>query len=108
MWVLVHTWVTFRSEYRGASRPDTYPRLASDVAYIEPEKVLDVCKIILEIQRDFGDRTDRKQGRLKYTVDRMGLDNFKKMMEERLGYALEDAKPVVFKTSADNGYLRHN
>lgn len=82
-------------------RPDTYPRLASDVAYIEPEKVLDVCKIVLEIQRDYGDRTDRKQGRLKYTVDRMGLDNFKAMMEERLGYTLEPAKPVEFKTSAD-------
>ena len=82
-------------------RPDTYPRLASDVAYVEPEKLLDVCKIVLEIQRDYGDRTDRKQGRLKYTVDRMGVDNFKAMMEERLGYKLEAAKPVEFKTSAD-------
>ncbi len=82
-------------------RPDTYPRLASDVAYIEPEKLLDVCKTVLEIQRDFGDRTDRKQGRLKYTVDRMGVDNFKAMMEERLGYKLEPAKAVEFKTSAD-------
>ena len=82
-------------------RPDTYPRLASDIAYIEPEKVLEVCKTVLEIQRDFGDRTDRKQGRLKYTVDRMGIDNFKAMMEDRLGYKFEAAKPVEFKTSAD-------
>ena len=82
-------------------RPDTYPRLATDIAYVEPEKLLDVCKIVLEIQRDYGDRTDRKQGRLKYTVDRMGIDNFKAMMEERLGYQLEEAKPVEFKTSAD-------
>ena len=82
-------------------RDDTYPRLASDVAFVEPEKILDVCRIVLEIQRDYGDRTDRKQGRLKYTVDRMGVDNFKAMMEERLGYKLEAAKPVEFKTSAD-------
>ena len=82
-------------------RPDTYPRLATDVAYIEPEKLLDVCRIVLEIQRDYGDRTDRKQGRLKYTVDRMGVENFKAMMEERLGYSLAPAKPVEFKTSAD-------
>jgi len=82
-------------------RTDTYPRLASDIAYIEPDKLLDVCKTVLEIQRDFGDRTDRKQGRLKYTVDRMGVDNFKAMMEERLGYKLEAGKAVEFKTSAD-------
>ena len=82
-------------------RTDTYPRLASDVAYIEPEKLLDVCKTVLEIQRDYGNRTDRKLGRLKTTVDVMGVDNFKAMMEERLGYTLESAKPVEFKTSAD-------
>jgi len=82
-------------------RADTYPRLASDIAYVEPEKLLDVCKIVLEIQRDYGDRTDRKQGRLKYTVDRMGVDKFKEMMEERLGYKLKKPKAVKFKTSAD-------
>lgn len=82
-------------------RSDTYPRLASDVAYIEPEKLLDVCKTVLEIQRDYGNRTDRKLGRLKNTVDVIGVDNFKTMMEERLGYTLEPAKPVEFKTSAD-------
>jgi len=82
-------------------RDDTYPRLASDIAYVEPEKLLDVCQTVLEIQRDYGDRTDRKQGRLKYTVDRMGVKEFKEMMEERLGYKLKKAKPVEFKTSAD-------
>ena len=82
-------------------REDTYPRLATDIAYIEPEKLLEVCQQILEIQRDYGDRTDRKQARLKYTVDRMGLDNFREMLVERLGYDLEQAKPVEFKTSAD-------
>ncbi|MCL4114255.1 UNVERIFIED_CONTAM: hypothetical protein GTU68_038132 [Idotea baltica] len=82
-------------------RPDTYPRLASDVAYVEPEKLLDVCKTVLEIQRDYGNRTDRKLGRLKNTVDVIGVENFKAMMEERLGYTLEPAKPVEFKTSAD-------
>ncbi|MEH6456063.1 MAG: NADPH-dependent assimilatory sulfite reductase hemoprotein subunit [Cocleimonas sp.] len=82
-------------------RDDTYPRLASDVGFVEPKKLLEVCKTVLEIQRDFGDRTDRKQGRLKYTVDRMGADNFKAMMEDRLGYKLETTKPIEFKTSAD-------
>jgi len=90
-------------------RPDTYPRLASDIAYIEPDKLLDVCKTSLEIQRDFGDRTDRRQGRFKYTIDRMGLDNFKTMLEERLGYKLAPAKPVEFKTSADKfGWFQAN
>ena len=83
-------------------RPDTYPRLASVIGYIEPEKVLKVCQNVLEMLRDYGDRTDRKLGRLKHTIDGMGLDNFKAILEERIGYKLAPAKTVEFKTSADS------
>ena len=37
------------------------------------------------IQRDFGNRTERTFARLKYTVDTMGVDNFKAELEKRLG-----------------------
>ena len=83
-------------------RKETYPRLATDIAYVKPEQLLEVVTTIVEIQRDYGDRTDRSQARLKYTIDRMGLDTFHNMLIERLGYELDAPKPVEFKTSADN------
>ncbi len=82
-------------------RKETYPRLATDIAYVKPEQLLEVVKTIVEIQRDYGDRTDRSQARLKYTIDRMGLDTFNTMLVDRLGYKLDAPKPVEFKTSAD-------
>ncbi len=82
-------------------RDDTYPRLATVIGFVEPEKVLDVCTRIVEIQRDYGDRSDRKLSRFKYTVDRFGLDAFKQKLSQRLGYELAPAKPIDFTSSAD-------
>ena len=54
--------------------PDTYPRLASDLGFIHPDDTLKVAEAILTTQRDFGNRESRKHARLKYTIDRMGVD----------------------------------
>lgn len=82
-------------------RDDTYPRLATDIGFVEPERLLDVVTRIIEIQRDYGDRSDRKRARLKYTIDSFGVDTFKQKLFKRLGYELTAAKGVEFKTSAD-------
>lgn len=82
-------------------RDDTYPRLASDIAFCEPEQLLDVVYRIVEIQRDFGNRTDRKLSRFKYTVDEYGLEWFKEELDRRLGYELPAARPVIFTTTED-------
>ena len=52
-------------------------------------------------QRDFGNRSDRKLARLKYTVDRMGVDNFKAEVEKRCGFKLQEAKPYTFTNRSD-------
>jgi len=82
-------------------REDTYPALARDVAFTKPEKLLDIVTRIVEIQRDYGDRSDRKRARLKYTLENLGFDVFKSKLEERLGYTLEKAKKVNFTSSSD-------
>jgi sulfite reductase (ferredoxin) len=41
------------------------------------------------VQRDNGDRADRKHARLKYLVDEKGLPWFKAQLEEQMGRALE-------------------
>lgn len=71
--------------------PDTYPRMGSDLGYVPKDKIYDVMKAIIEFQRDNGNRSDRKQARLKYTIDNFGLQNFIKEIEKQSN--------VVFKAS---------
>jgi sulfite reductase (NADPH) hemoprotein beta-component len=82
-------------------RDDTYPRLADTIGFCKPEQVLDVCYQIVTIQRDYGNRTDRKLSRFKYTLDKYGLDWFKTELNQRLGWDLADAKPAKFTTTGD-------
>ncbi len=82
--------------------PNHYPRLASVIAFVDTkEKLLKAVYEILSIQRDYGNRSDRKLARLKYTVDRLGLDWWRKEIESRCGFKLEEAKPFRFTRRKD-------
>ena len=77
--------------------PEHYARLASVVGFVDTkEKLLKAVYEILTIQRDYGNRSDRKLARLKYTVDRLGLDWWKEEIERRSGIKLEKEKPYSF------------
>jgi sulfite reductase (NADPH) hemoprotein beta-component len=82
--------------------PDTYPRLADVIGYCPKDKVVDVCEKIMTLQRDWGNRENRKFSRLKYTIDRVGLDVFAAEVNKRLGYDLETARPFEFKSNGDD------
>ena len=79
----------------------TYPRLASLVGFCPKDKVVDVAEKIILVQRDLGNRSDRKNARLKYTIDRIGIDKFKAELHQRLGYTLSEALPYNFTTNGD-------
>lgn len=79
----------------------TYPRLATLLGFVEKEKILSVVYAIATIQRDFGNREDRKLSRMKYTIDKMGVDAFTKELNRRLGYGLSPARNYVFTTRSD-------
>ncbi len=80
----------------------TYARLATVIGFVATEeKILKTVYEVLTVQRDFGNRGDRKLARLKYTVDTMGVDNFKAELETRIGFNLEPAKPFVFNSRND-------
>jgi sulfite reductase (NADPH) hemoprotein beta-component len=82
--------------------PDHYPRLASLLGFVSgKENILKAVYEVLTIQRDYGNRSDRKVARLKYTVDRLGLDWWKEEMERRCGFALEPIKPFQFTSRRD-------
>jgi sulfite reductase (NADPH) hemoprotein beta-component len=80
---------------------DTYPRLADVLGFIAPEHVIAVAEAVVTTQRDWGNRTDRKRSRLKYTIDTRGLDAFKDEVERRAGVAFEPARPFRFDHSGD-------
>lgn len=81
---------------------DTYPRLATVIGYTEgEEKTLKALYEVLTVQRDFGNRCDRKLARLKYTLDNMGVTVFKKELEKRCGFELEEARPYQFTSRKD-------
>ncbi|HEX3034142.1 MAG TPA: NADPH-dependent assimilatory sulfite reductase hemoprotein subunit [Thermodesulfobacteriota bacterium] len=72
----------------------TYPRLADPIAFVPPGKLIDVVTRIVETQRDYGDRADRKHARLKYVVEEWGVERFKEELERRLGYKLSDPESI--------------
>ncbi|KZT09927.1 sulfite reductase subunit beta [Laetiporus sulphureus 93-53] len=80
----------------------TYPRLGSVIGYCTPQQGVDVAEKIMLVQRDNGNREDRKNARLKYTIDRMGLDVFKAEVEKLLGYQLQPARPYAFNRNVDD------
>ncbi|MBA4167961.1 MAG: NADPH-dependent assimilatory sulfite reductase hemoprotein subunit [Chitinophagaceae bacterium] len=82
--------------------PDHYPRLGSVIGFVDTrEKLLKAVYQILTIQRDYGDRSDRKLARMKYTVDRLGLDWWKDEIERRCGFQLEKATAFHFESRKD-------
>jgi sulfite reductase (NADPH) hemoprotein beta-component len=81
--------------------PDTYPRTADVMAFCSREDVLAVAEAVVTVQRDWGDRGNRKHARLKYTVEDRGLAAFRAEVERRVGKPLADPKPFAFTSNAD-------
>lgn len=76
------------------SNKRTYAALGKRLAFVESHEAVQVAEAIVKVQRDFGNREDRKLARLKYLVDRWGLDTFRAKVEEYCGHALQDARPI--------------
>jgi sulfite reductase (NADPH) hemoprotein beta-component len=75
--------------------------LADVLGFCRPDQVVAVAEAIVTIQRDFGDRTDRKHARLKYTVEDHGLAWLHGELEKRLGYGLQDPRSFRFSHTGD-------
>jgi sulfite reductase (NADPH) hemoprotein beta-component len=89
--------------------PATYARLATVIGYTPAEEMtMKAIYAIVTIQRDFGNRSDRKLARLKYTVDRHGVAWFKEEVERRIGYQLEKPRPYAFTERKDYYGWQHD
>ena len=80
---------------------DTFPRTADVMGFVKPEDALKVAEAVMTVQRDWGNRKVRKNARLKYTIERFGLDAFRAEVEKRLGKRLAEPKPFTFTGNGD-------
>src|SRR5262245_39175336 len=76
------------------SAKKTFPMVALPMCYIDANRVVDLCIAIVKVQRDFGNRSDRKIARMKYLIHDWGIDRFRSKVEEYFGDSLAPLKPV--------------
>ena len=80
---------------------DTYPRTADIMGFCDTRDAVKIAEAVVTVQRDWGDRKNRKHARLKYTIEDRGLDTFRAEIERRAGVRLAPAKPFTFTSTGD-------
>jgi sulfite reductase (ferredoxin) len=73
---------------RTHNKPETYPAVARPMAWVPPEHVVEVSRAVVAVQRDWGNRSDRRHARLKYLIADRGLDWFRDRVQEHLSVPL--------------------
>ncbi len=87
----------------------TYPQLARVIGFCTPDQLLEVAEKVITIQRDYGNRSERKNARFKYTIDARGLDWIIDELNERLGWVLPEARTYHFDHNGDRyGWVKGN
>jgi sulfite reductase (ferredoxin) len=75
------------------NKPQTYPRLATPVAFVEPQDLVEAARAVVRLHRGHGDRVDRKHARLKYVIAEKGEAWAKAQLETYLGKQLAPPRP---------------
>jgi len=79
----------------------TYPRAADVMGFCATADAVKIAEAVVTVQRDWGDRKNRKHARLKYTIEDRGLDAFRSEVERRAGVKLDPARPFTFTSTGD-------
>ncbi len=79
----------------------TYPHISLELGYVPLEYTLKAAEGVVTTQRDFGNRADRKNARSRYTIQNMGLDNFRAEVERRMGVKFEPIRAFKFTERGD-------
>jgi len=72
----------------------TFARLADEFAFVPRERLLDAVRAIVIVQRDNGDRSNRKHARMKYLIADRGIAWFRGEVERVAGFSLEPWRPL--------------
>ena len=79
----------------------TYARTASELGFIPLDKTLAVAEAVVTTQRDWGNRTNRKNAKTKYTLERVGVEVFRDEVAKRAGSEFEPVRPYEFTGRGD-------
>jgi sulfite reductase (ferredoxin) len=82
-------------------KTETFPALAKPLFYVAREHAVKAAVAVVMTQRDFGNRTDRKQARLKYLINERGIHWFRAEVRKRLDAPVEPAREVIWDTVSD-------
>ncbi|KAI1266062.1 sulfite reductase [Xylariaceae sp. FL1019] len=85
----------------------TYPQTGRMLGFVKADEIHIACEKVMLVQRDHGDRKNRKHARLKYTIDDLTVDVFRGKVEAMWGKPFEPEKPFQFKSNIDTfGWLK--
>jgi sulfite reductase (ferredoxin) len=87
---------------RTHNKPETFVAAAVPLCFVEPDQVVDLAREIVAVQRDYGDRTNRRHARLKYTIADRGLDWFRDEVQSRVKFKLQPPEPLSWKPVDDH------
>jgi sulfite reductase (ferredoxin) len=87
---------------RTHNKPETFVAVARPLAFVEPEQIVDVAREVVAVQRDYGDRANRRHARLKYTIADRGLDWFRAEVQSRLAFKLQPPEPLSWEPVDDH------
>jgi sulfite reductase (ferredoxin) len=87
---------------RTHNKPETYPAVAHPLAFVETEQVVEVSRAVVAVQRDFGDRSNRRHARLKYLLADRGLPWFREQVQSRLDFPLAGPRPLRWQPLDDH------
>jgi len=91
------------------NKPETFPRLGDPLAFVPAAEIIDVVEQIVCVQRDHGDRSNRRHARLKYLIHDRGVDWFRREVEARLGRSLAPPLPMPpFRLELHLGWRRQS
>jgi sulfite reductase (ferredoxin) len=77
------------------NKAETYPRMGTAVAFIEPGDFVEAVKAVVRLHRDWGDRGNRRHARLKYVIAERGEDWARERLSEDLGKPLAPCRPMA-------------
>ena len=75
-------------------RPNTFAQIADEIGFVAVENAVEAIRIVCSIYRDFGNRNDRKQARLKYLINDKGLDWFRDEFAKRADFEIQPSRPL--------------
>ena len=87
---------------RTNNKPDTYPAVGRPLAFVSTAQLVETARAVVAVQRDFGNRSDRRHARLKYLLAERGLPWFREQVQSRVPFQLESPRPLRWEPLDDH------